>query len=150
MRIVFAADHGGVHLKEYLINFVKEDYDCKDFGTYTEESVDYPDMALLVSEAVAGGEFDLGVLCCGTGIGVSVSANKVPGVRAALCHDVFSARMAREHNNANIITMGQRVIGPGLAGEVLKSFLNARFSGGRHARRVNKIQGIEKRYCNPR
>lgn len=147
MKIAVASDHGGFKLKNELVNYLQEvAIEHKDFGTYSEESVDYPDMAVPVAEAVANGEYDLGILCCGTGIGISISANKVPGIRAALCHDCFSARMAREHNNANIIAMGERVIGPGLAREILASFLNAEFAGGRHARRVDKIHDIEKKY----
>lgn len=148
MRIAVASDHGGFKLKKEVLKYLQETgIEYKDFGTYSDESVDYPDIAKPVAEAVAKGEFDLGVLCCGTGIGVSIAANKVAGIRAALCHDTYSARMAREHNNANIITMGERVIGPGLARDILASFLNAEFSGGRHARRVEKIHDIEKKYC---
>lgn len=148
MQIAVASDHGGFKLKGEIIDYLKElAIDCKDFGTFSGESVDYPDIVAPVAEAVAKGEYDLGVLCCGTGIGVSIAANKVAGIRAALCHDSFSARMAREHNNANIITMGERVLGPGLAREILAAFLGAEFSGGRHARRVDKIHDIEKKYC---
>jgi len=148
VKIAVASDHGGFKLKNELIAYLKElAIEHRDFGTYSGEPVDYPDMVTPVAEAVAEGEYDLGVLCCGTGIGVSIAANKVSGIRAALCHDTFSARMAREHNNANIITMGERVIGPGLAREILASFLNAEFAGGRHARRVDKIYDMEKKYC---
>lgn len=149
MRLAVASDHGGFRLKAEIISFFKEQgIEFEDLGTYSEESVDYPDYALAVAEAVASGKFDLGVVCCGTGIGVSISANKVPGIRAALCHDTFSARMAREHNDANVLTLGQRVVGPGLALDIVRTFLEAGFQGGgRHSRRVDKICGIEKKYC---
>lgn len=147
MKIAVASDHGGFRLKEEIIAFLKETgYDYKDFGAFSEESMDYPDIALAVAEAVQKGDFDRGVLCCGTGIGVAIAANKVSGIRAALCHDTFSARAAREHNNANILTMGQRVIGPGLARDIVAVWLQADFQGGRHARRVDKICSIEQKY----
>lgn len=148
MKIAVAADHGGFKLKQEIIKYLEEvGLDYNDFGTYSAGSVDYPDIAAPLAEAVARGEYDLGVLCCGTGIGVSITANKVAGIRAALCHDPYSARMAREHNNANVITMGERVIGPGLAREIMAAFLEAEFTGGRHARRVEKIHNLEKKYC---
>ncbi|AEG16919.1 sugar-phosphate isomerase, RpiB/LacA/LacB family [Desulfofundulus kuznetsovii DSM 6115] len=147
VRIALAADHGGFRLKEEVISFLQENgIAYHDFGTYSEEAVDYPDFALLVAEAVRSGEYQLGILCCGTGIGVAIAANKVPGIRAALCHDTFSARASREHNDANILTMGQRVIGPGLAREIVRVWLASEFAGGRHARRVAKITEIEKKY----
>lgn len=117
-----------------------------DFGTHAPDAVDYPDFALPVAEAVARGEFDRGIIVCGTGIGVSIVANKVPGVRAALCHDTFSARSSRAHNDANILTLGERVVGPGLALEIVRVWLASEFEGGRHARRVAKIAAIEKKY----
>lgn len=147
MKIAVASDHGGFTLKNELIDFLREqNIEYKDFGAYSTESVDYPDMALPLALAVAAGEYRLGLICCGTGIGISISANKIPGIRAALCHDCFSARMAREHNDANIIAMGERVVGPGLARQILTSFLKAEFAGGRHARRVKKIHDIEQKY----
>jgi len=147
LRVAIGSDHGGFKLKAEIIAYLKErNIEYKDFGTYSIESVDYPDFARAVAEAVGGGEFERGILCCGTGIGVSIAANKVPGIRAALCHDTFSARMAGEHNMANIITMGERVIGPGLAREIVHAWLEAKFAGGRHARRVEKITQIEKSY----
>jgi len=148
LRLAVASDHGGFILKGQIIRFLQDNnIECKDFGTYSEESVDYPDFALAVAEAVAAGEFQLGIVCCGTGIGVSISANKVPGVRAALCHDTFSARMAREHNDANVLTLGQRVVGAGLALDIVKSFLEGGFdTGGRHSRRIAKMGDIEKKY----
>jgi ribose 5-phosphate isomerase B len=147
MKVAVASDHGGFRLKEEVVSMLRESgIEYKDFGTFSEESVDYPDIALTVAEAVQRGEFERGVLCCGTGIGVAIAANKVPGVRAAQCHDTFSARAAREHNDANILTMGQRVIGPGLARDIVKTWLQADFQGGRHTRRVEKISSIEKKY----
>lgn len=148
MRLAVASDHGGFRLKEEIIKYFNDkEIVHSDLGSFSEESVDYPDYALAVAERVASGEFDLGIACCGTGIGVSIAANKVPGIRAALCHDTFSARMAREHNDANVLTMGQRVIGPGLALEVVRSFLEGSFQGGRHSRRVAKMCGVEAKYC---
>jgi ribose 5-phosphate isomerase B len=147
VRIAVAGDHGGFRLKEGIIRYLEEmGIDYKDFGTYSEESVDYPDFALPVAEAVREGRFDRGILCCGTGIGVAIAANKVPGIRAAQCHDTFSARAAREHNDANILTMGQRVIGPGLAREIVRVWLESEFTGGRHTCRVEKIGAIEQKY----
>lgn len=147
MKIAVASDHGGFRLKEEIIALLRETgIEYKDFGTFSEDSVDYPDIALVVAEAVQRDDFERGVLCCGTGIGVAIAANKVSGIRAAQCHDTFSARAAREHNNANILTMGQRVIGPGLARDIVTVWLQAEFQGGRHARRVDKIGSIEQKY----
>jgi ribose 5-phosphate isomerase B len=117
-----------------------------DYGTFSQETCDYPDIALAVAEAVIGRDCSCGILICGTGIGVSIVANKVPGIRAALCHDTFSARMARAHNNANVLTLGERVIGPGLAVEIVRVWLNTEFEGGRHGRRVDKIGSVERRF----
>lgn len=147
MRIALGSDHGGFHLKAAIKAYLDEQgIASDDFGTYSAESVDYPDYARKVAEAVVRGEYDRGILCCGTGIGVCIAANKVPGIRAALCHDTFSARAAREHNDANILTLGERVIGPGLALEIVAAWLAAEFSGGRHARRVEKIAAMENYY----
>lgn len=147
MRVAIGSDHGGFKLKAEIIAYLEEHHiEYKDFGTYSLDSVDYPDFARAVAEAVAAGEFQRGVLCCGTGIGVSIAANKVPGIRAALCHDTYSARMASEHNMANIITLGERVVGPGLARDIVAAWLNARFAGGRHARRLEKIAEIERSF----
>jgi len=118
----------------------------KDYGTINEDSVDYPDFALDVAKAVAAGEYNKGILVCGTGIGVGITANKVSGIRAAICGDVFSAKASREHNDANILSLGQRVIGPGLALEIVKAWLTTEFAGGRHQRRIDKISDIEKEY----
>ncbi|MCL6449256.1 MAG: ribose 5-phosphate isomerase B [Armatimonadetes bacterium] len=148
MRVAIGGDHGGWRLKEEIIALLQQKgIAYRDFGAFSPEAVDYPDFALKVAEAVRSGEYDRGILCCGTGIGVAIAANKVPGIRAALCHDTFSARAAREHNNANILTLGERVIGPGLAKEIVETWLKAEFQGGRHARRVEKITRIEEKYC---
>ncbi|NLZ38064.1 MAG: ribose 5-phosphate isomerase B [Firmicutes bacterium] len=148
MKIAIASDHGGVNLKRHILKFLAEqNYHFYDFGTFSDESVDYPDFAELAAEAVAKGDYDLGIICCGTGIGVSIAANKVPGIRAALCHDTFSARMSREHNDANILALGERVVGPGLAVDIVAAFLQAEHAGGRHARRVAKIKAIEEKYA---
>jgi len=148
LRLAVASDHGGFRLKAEIIKFLEDrSIEFEDLGTYSEESVDYPDFALALAQSVASGRNSLGIVCCGTGIGVSISANKVPGVRAALCHDPYSARMAREHNDANVIALGERVVGPGLALEIVGAFLEGEFQGGRHSRRVDKICGIEKKYC---
>ena len=119
--------------------------DFHDFGTYSEESCDYPEYGEAVGRAVASGECELGIVICGTGIGISIAANKVRGVRAAVCGDCFSAEMCRRHNNANVLALGGRVIGPGLALKIVDIFLSTGFDGGRHARRVAKISEIEDR-----
>ena len=147
MKIAVGSDHGGVDLKEEIIKFLKsENYDVKDFGTNSKESCDYPDYALPVAEAIVAKEFDFGILICGTGIGISIAANKVPGIRAALCSDTFSAHATREHNDANILTLGARVVGSGLALDIVKTFLSTKFEGDRHQGRIDKITAIEKRY----
>lgn len=147
MKIAIGSDHGGYGLKSEIINHLKgKNIEVKDFGTFSEESCDYPDYALKVAEEVAQENFELGILICGTGIGIGIAANKVPGVRAALCSDTFSAHACREHNNANILTIGERVVGYGLALDIVDTFLNAKFEGGRHDRRINKISEIEKKY----
>lgn len=147
MRIAVASDHGGFRLKQEIINYLGlAGYEFEDLGTYSAESVDYPDFAQAVAEAVRSGDFDRGIILCGTGIGVCIAANKVPGIRAALCHDTFSARASREHNDANVLTLGERVIGPGLARDIVAVWLAAEFQGGRHARRVAKISAIEEKY----
>lgn len=144
MRIALGSDHGGFVLKEEIKDYLEESgIEYKDFGTHTNDSCDYPDIALPVAKAVANGEFDRGILICGTGIGIGIAANKVHGIRAALCHDTFSARASREHNNANILTMGERVIGRGLALDIVDIWVNTKFAGGRHQRRVEKIGEIE-------
>lgn len=143
MKIAIGSDHGGFKLKSEIIKLLTEDgCEFRDFGTYTDESVDYPDIAREVAGAVLTGEFQRGILICGTGIGIGIAANKMRGIRAALCHDTFSARASREHNDANILTMGERVIGPGLARDIVKAWLGAEFAGGRHARRVEKLESL--------
>lgn len=145
--IAIGSDHGGYDLKESIKKYFDEKgIEYKDFGTFSNESVDYPDFALKVAEAVAGGECDRGILLCGTGVGISIAANKVPGIRAAHVSDVFSARYSKEHNNANVLCMGGRVVGPGLAIMIVDEWLNAKFQGGRHQKRLDKITDIEKKY----
>jgi len=147
LRVALGSDHAGFALKEEIKDYLREaGVEYHDFGTFGPEAVDYPDFALAVAEAVAHGRFERGILCCGTGVGVAIAANKVPGIRAALCHDTFSARASREHNDANVLTLGARVIGPGLAREVVAVWLAAEFAGGRHRRRVDKIRAIEEKY----
>lgn len=143
--IAIGSDHGGFELKGHIIAHLKEQgIEVKDFGTYTEDSVDYPDCAKPVCEAVLSGEYERGILICGTGIGISMAANKFHGIRAALCTNVFSAKMAKEHNNANIICLGGRVTGRELANMIVDTFLEAQFQGGRHQSRIDKIHRIEK------
>lgn len=143
--IAIGSDHAGYYLKESMIEDLRSDgYQIEDFGTFSLESVDYPDIAREVAEAVSSGRFEKGILVCGTGIGISIAANKVKGIRAAVCSDTFSARMSREHNNANIIAVGARVVGPGLALDIVKTFLETSFeSGSRHQRRVDKINALD-------
>ena len=144
MKLAIGSDHGGFRLKEAIKTYLlAHDYEVTDFGTESEDSCDYPDFALPVAEAVAKGEYDRGILICGTGIGIGIVANKVKGVRAALCHDTFSAEACRNHNDANILTMGERIVGEGLALKIVETFLNSEFEGGRHQRRVDKIKALE-------
>lgn len=144
MTIAIGSDHGGYNLKAAIIRFLSEqNIPCHDFGTYSTDSVDYPDIARDVAQAVANKNYERGIIICGTGIGVSIAANKVKGIRASLCHDVFSAAMAREHNDANILCLGERVIGIGLAQMIVDTWLHTEFSGGRHGRRVCKIALLE-------
>lgn len=147
MKIAVGSDHGGFVLKgEILKHLEKKNIEFVDFGCFTTESVDYPDIGQAVGEAVAAGEYDRGIICCGTGIGISISANKVPGVRAALCGDCFSAKASREHNDANVLALGERVIGTELAKMIVDIWLSSEFQGGRHGRRVEKIGKIEEKY----
>lgn len=144
MKVAIGADHGGFKLKAEINGLLKElGIDYTDFGTYSSDSIDYPDVAIPVAEAVANGEFDRGILICGTGIGIGIAANKVKGIRAALVHDTFSAKATRQHNNSNILTMGERIIGPGLALDIAKIWLETEFEGGRHENRVCKISDYE-------
>lgn len=144
MKIAIGSDHGGYTLKQTVMKHLEEKgVEYKDFGTYTQDSCDYPVYGEAVGRAVAGGEFDMGIIICGTGIGISLAANKVHGVRAAVCGDCYSAEMARRHNDANILAMGERVLGPGLALKIVDTFLASPFEGGRHQRRVDGIMAIE-------
>jgi len=147
MRVAIGSDHAGYDLKNTIAEHLKDrNIEYHDFGTYSRESCDYPDFGEKVANEVASGNYDLGILVCGTGIGISIAANKVPGIRAANCSDTFSARACREHNNANILALGARVVGPGLALDIVDQFLEGEFLGGKHARRIDKIAQIEKKY----
>ena len=142
--IAIGADHGGFDLKEQVKKHLEErNIEYKDFGTFSGEAVDYPVIAQTVGQAVAKGEADCGILVCGTGIGMSIAANKVKGIRAACCSDTFSARFTKMHNNTNILCFGGRVIGAGLALDIVDAYLDAEFEGGRHEKRVNMIMDIE-------
>lgn len=147
MKIAVACDHGGLMLKKALLEYLNANgYDVVDFGTDRCDSCDYPDYALPAAEAVARGECDRGILICSTGIGISIAANKVPSIRCAHCHDTYSAKYTRLHNDANMIAFGQKVIGEGLMLEIVDTFLHTDFEGGRHQRRIDKISAIEKKY----
>ena len=139
--IVIASDHAGVELKTSLVELIRDrGFDIKDLGPVETHSVDYPDFAHAVAAAVASGEADSGILICGTGIGMSLAANRHPGVRAALCHDAFTVEMARLHNDANVLCIGARVTGGGVAEQMVEIFLETNFEGGRHQRRVELIE----------
>lgn len=142
MKIAIGSDHGGFELKKEIMAHLSErGIEFKDFGCYDNKSCDYPDIAKPVAHAVAEHEYDLGILICGTGIGISITANKIKGIRAALCSDCFSAEATRLHNDANILAMGGRVVGPGLAIKIVDTFLDTPFSNEeRHIRRINKIE----------
>lgn len=147
MKIAIASDHAGFELKEKIKKFLNElGYKYKDFGTDSNESVDYPDYGLKVAESVAKKECDRGILICGSGIGMCMTANKVPGIRAALCHNVETAKLSREHNDANVLTFGSRMIDEKTAKDMVKVWLKTEFLGDRHLRRVNKIKEIERKY----
>ncbi len=144
MKIAISSDHGGNNLRREVMALLDElQIPYEDFGPKTNDSVDYPDYARPVAEKVASGEFDKGILICGTGIGISIAANKFKGIRCALVHDVFSAKATRSHNDSNILAMGERVIGFGLAREIVTAWLNTEFEGGRHEARIQKIADIE-------
>ncbi|MCM3790208.1 ribose 5-phosphate isomerase B [Domibacillus indicus] len=149
MKIVIASDHGGITIRQEIISLLKEmNLEYIDLGCDCTASVDYPDYAFPAAQKVVSGEADRGILVCGTGIGMSIAANKVKGIRCALAHDTFSAKATREHNNTNMLALGERVIGPGLARDIVKVWLETPFeSGGRHETRVNKIKEIEKQYA---
>ena len=142
--IAIGSDHGGFELKGILIEYLKsEGYEYTDYGTYDSASIDYPDIAHKVCTAVTSKDAELGILVCGTGIGMNMAANKHKGIRAAQCSDTFSAKMTRQHNDANVLTLGGRVIGPELAKEIVKEFLTNKFEGGRHQTRVDKMMAFE-------
>lgn len=146
--IVIGSDHGGLDLKQALTCYLTgRDIKVSDIGTDNGDSVDYPRFGLKVAETVASGSADLGILVCGTGIGMSIAANKVPGIRAALATDVFMGRMAKEHNNANILVLGGRVLDQQEACDIVGVWLDATFEGGRHQGRLDQIAEIEKKYC---
>jgi ribose 5-phosphate isomerase B len=146
VRIAIGADQGGYELKQPIAEYlIAEGHEVSDLGIHRLESVDYPDIAALVARAVAAGEAERGIIICGTGIGVSLAANKVRGIRAALCTDCYMARMAREHNDAQILCLGGRVLGIGSALDIVRVFLTSTFLGGRHARRVAKISALERK-----
>ena len=148
MRITIGSDHGAVQLKEEVKMVLKEfgDIEVKDVGTFGTTSVDYPDIAAKVCADVVSGEADRGIVLCGTGIGISIAANKIKGIRCALCNDVYSAKMSRHHNDANVLAMGGRVLGFGPAGEIVRAWVTTEFDGGRHERRVGKIAALEEHF----
>jgi ribose 5-phosphate isomerase B len=138
--LMIGADHAGFELKEFILNILSvQGVRWEDVGTFNDQSVDYPDYAFKVAKAVSNGRVKSGILICGTGIGMSITANRLPGVRAALCNDLYTVRMARAHNNANILALGSRVVGSGLAQEIVLTFLKTPFEKGRHLRRVKKM-----------
>lgn len=143
-KIALGADHGGFELKNILMNhLINRGYEVIDFGTNSMDSVDYPNFAKVVGESVTSGETELGILVCGTGIGISIAANKIKGVRCALCTNTTMARLTREHNDANILALGGRIVGDVLAIEMVETFLNTEFEGGRHSKRVGLISSME-------
>jgi ribose 5-phosphate isomerase B len=147
MKIAIGSDHRGIEYKKYVISCLTEmGHTCRDFGSYTSDSVDYPDIAAAAGQAVAAGEYDFGVLICGTGIGMSIAANKVRKIRAALCVDAFSAQRARSHNDANILCLGAER-GTAVVKEILAAFLTTQFEGGRHQNRVDKMSRMENLPC---
>jgi ribose 5-phosphate isomerase B len=151
MRIAIGADHAGFELKQMLVAHLRElGHDVEDLGTQSADPVDYPDYAEAVADALLQGRAERGILICGSGVGASVAANKVPGIRAGLCHDTYSARQGVEHDDLNVLVLGARVIGPELAKELVRAFLNARFSGEeRHRRRLEKLRQLEARFLRP-
>ncbi len=149
MKLAIGADHGGFELKEFLKTHLENrGIEVADMGCYSPESVDYPDIALAVARQVATGGAEKGILLCGTGIGISITANKVNGIRAALCHDHFTAKMSAAHNNANVLCMGGRTTGPEIAKEMVDVWLETPYEGGRHERRLDKISAVESMFRN--
>ncbi|MPW24427.1 ribose 5-phosphate isomerase B [Alkalibaculum sp. M08DMB] len=148
MKIGFGCDHVSMTLKNILISHLESrEIECIDYGPYTSTSkVNYPEYGLKVAEAIIAGECDRGVLVCGTGVGISLAANKVPGIRAVVCSEPYTAKLSKEHNNSNILSMGERVVGAELAKMILDSWIEAEFEGGRHQDRVNMIADIERKY----
>ena len=145
--IAIASDHGGFQLKQAVLAHLEQlGLKVEDFGTYTAESCDYPDYALPVCEAVAAGKFRFGILLCGTGIGMSICANKVRGIRAAVCNEEYTTEFTRRHNNANVLCLGQRILSEEMALRIVDIFLKTEFEGGRHQKRIDKITAIEKKY----
>jgi len=146
MKILLGSDHAGFALKEDLRKYLKEGgAEVEDLGVESEAPADYPDIGSAVAEKISRGEYERGILICGSGIGMSIVANRFSGVRAALCHDLYTARVSREHNDANVLVLGGRLIGKGLAREILKVWLESEFQGGNHQRRLDKIKSIERR-----
>lgn len=144
--IALACDHGAFDLKQAIMKHLEaRGLAYKDFGCYDKSSCDYPDFAAPAARAVASGECEKGIVVCTTGIGVSITANKIKGIRCALCNDVYSAKMSRQHNNANVLAMGGRVLGFGPAGEIVRAWVEGEFEGGRHERRINKIAALEEK-----
>lgn len=147
MKVAIGSDHAGIDLKKELVSLLDEmKIECIDFGTDSPQSVDYPDFGEKVSKAVSAGNVERGILICGTGIGMSIVANKVPDIRASLCNDLFTAKMSRLHNDANVLVIGGRIVGRDLAKEIVRTWFSTEFEGGRHANRLNKIKLIEERF----
>lgn len=145
MRVAIGADHAGFQLKQHLVASLREQgHQVDDFGTDSEESIDYPPIMAAVGRAVAGGQAERGIVLGGSGQGEQIAANKVRGVRAALCNDLYTARLSREHNDANVLAMGGRIVAPGLADEIVALWLSTPFEGGRHERRVKQIADLER------
>ncbi len=151
MKIAMASDHAGYRLKEDLKMLVRElGHEVRDFGTHSEDPVDYPDFVVLAAEAVGRGECDRAIVCGGSGNGEAMVANKVPGIRCALCHDVTTARLARAHNDANVLSIGQRIVGGAVSRDLVREWLLAPFEGGRHIRRLEKLAAVEARIAERR
>ncbi len=149
MNIAIGSDHAGLKLKQAVISYLSElGHTYEDFGTYDTNSVDYPDIGRAVATAVAARKYDLGILICSTGVGMSIVANKTKGIRAALCHDTFAAARAREHTDCNILCMGEWCIGQGIGRAIVKAFLESEYVGGRHARRLEKVQDLENKIAD--